>query len=62
MADSPPARSHSQLKSYLECGKRFELEKIRRVPRRPGVYLPAGTAVHGAIERYLRSTIAGEGE
>lgn len=62
MAEGSKPRSHSQLKSFLECGKRYQLEKVLRVPRRPGVYLPAGTAVHAAIERYLRSTIAQEGE
>jgi hypothetical protein len=62
MASGPPSRSHSQLKTYLECGKRYELEKVHRVPRRPGMWLPAGTAVHRAVERYLISTLTPEGD
>lgn len=49
----PRARSYSQLSAYTDCAKRFELSYERRVPRRPGVYFPAGTAFHKTIERYL---------
>lgn len=49
----PRARSYSQLSAYTDCPKRFELSYERRVKRRPGVYFPAGTAMHKTIERYL---------
>jgi hypothetical protein len=29
------------------------------LPRRPGAWFPGGTAVHAAIERYLRWTLTG---
>jgi hypothetical protein len=51
---APRARSYTQLSTYADCGKRFELAYERRVPRRPGVWFPAGTALHKSIERYLR--------
>lgn len=50
----PRARSYSQLSTYTDCPKRYELAYERRVQRRPGVWFPAGTAVHRCIERYLR--------
>jgi len=36
---------------------RYKLERILRVKSRPGVWLPAGTAVHKAVEEYLRQTL-----
>lgn len=51
------ARSYSQLSTYGQCPRQFELEKIRKVPRRPGHWFPAGTAVHASIEAYLRETV-----
>lgn len=47
-------RSYSQLGTYAECPRQFQLSKIERVPRRPGFWLPGGVAVHATIERYLR--------
>lgn len=47
-------RSYSQLSTYAECPRQFQLSKVVRVPRRPGFWLPGGTAVHSTIERYLR--------
>lgn len=52
--DKPRPRSYSQLSTFADCAKRYELTYPRRVPRRPGVWFPAGTALHEAIERYLR--------
>lgn len=52
--------SYSQLSTFTECGKRFELAYERRVPRRPGVWFPAGTAVHKTIELYLLATLERE--
>lgn len=56
-AGSPVTRSWSQFSSWRSCGKAYELARIRRVPRRPAVWLPAGTAVHAVIEQYLRETL-----
>jgi len=50
---SVPVRSWSQYSSYLHCPKSWWLSKIRKVPRRPGVWLSAGTAVHAVIARHL---------
>lgn len=49
--------SYSQLASYAKCSKAWELARYRKVPRRPGVWLAAGTAVHRVIEKYLRTTV-----
>jgi hypothetical protein len=46
-------RSYSQLKQYLDCPRQFQLARMAKVPQRPGVWLPAGVAVHAAIEEYL---------
>jgi hypothetical protein len=51
-------RSYSQLHSWLECGMAYRLERIDKVPCRPGVWLPAGTAVHRCIEEYLHWRLA----
>jgi len=56
----PPVRSHSQLSAYLDCPRRYDLEKVRRLPRRPGPWFPGGTAVHATIEAYLRAQLADE--
>lgn len=56
----PDTRSHTQLRDYLECPRLFELSRVRRIPRRPGAWFPGGTAVHAAIERYLRAQLAEE--
>jgi hypothetical protein len=55
---SGPRRSWSQFNQWRQCGKAWELAKIRRVPKRPGVWNPAGTAVHATIEQYLRARLA----
>lgn len=54
----PETRSHSQLSQYGECPRAYELSRVRRIKRRPGAWLPAGTAVHATIERYLREQLA----
>jgi hypothetical protein len=54
---APASRSFSQLSTYTECPHRYELAYERRLPRRPGVWFPAGTALHKTIEIYLRSTL-----
>jgi hypothetical protein len=56
--EEPPAtRSHSQLSKYTDCARAYQLEKVRRLRRRPGAWFPGGTAVHSCIERYLRWTL-----
>lgn len=56
-----PTRSHSQLSSWLDCGRAYELGRILGIPRRPGVWFPAGTAVHASVERYLREAMESKG-
>ena len=50
---APRAASYSQLSTLADCAKRYELTYVARVSRRPGVWFPAGTAVHATIQRYL---------
>lgn len=50
-------RSWSQLDNYRTCPASFRLGRLLRVPRRPGVWFPAGTAFHATVEHYLRGTI-----
>jgi hypothetical protein len=47
-------RSHSQLGQYAECGEAYRLNRVMRVPSRPGWWFPGGTATHSTIELYLR--------
>jgi hypothetical protein len=54
--------SHSQLSTYGDCGKRYELTYIRRVKRRPGVWFPAGTAFHATVQQYLLASLKDENE
>lgn len=53
----PAPRSYSQLTTYLACPRQYQLEKVARVPRRPGWYFAAGTAIHATVERYLRLSL-----
>lgn len=54
------ARSHSQLSTYLQCSREYQLGRALHIPRRPGAWFPGGTAVHKAIERYLRYSLLQE--
>lgn len=54
-------RSYSQMNTWLQCGEAFRLEKILRVPRVPGLWFPAGSAVHATIEKWLRERLASGG-
>jgi hypothetical protein len=58
----PESRSHSQLSTYLQCPREYQLGRVLRLGRRPGSWFPGGTAVHAAIERYLREQVAQERE
>ena len=55
-------RSYSQLSSYNDCPRAYELGRVERLKRRPGAWFPGGTAVHRTIERYLREQVAQEGQ
>jgi PD-(D/E)XK nuclease superfamily protein len=57
----PEWRSHSQLNTYLQCPREWQLGKGLRIPRRPGCWFPGGTTVHRVIELYLRDSLTGEG-
>jgi hypothetical protein len=59
VSDEPErhTRSYSQLHTYGECPRRFQLERVEKIPRRPGWWFPGGTAVHATIERYLRQSL-----
>lgn len=42
----PEHVSWSQIKSWLDCGMRYKLERIDQVPQTPGVWQVGGTAFH----------------
>lgn len=42
--------SHSSLSSWLDCGERFFLERIARVPQQMSWWLVGGSAFHSATE------------
>lgn len=42
--------SHSSMSSYLDCGERFFLERIARVPQQKAWWLVGGSAFHLATE------------
>lgn len=45
-------RSYSQLGSYDRCPYMYYLERIEKVWQKPAAWLPMGTAVHEAAERW----------
>jgi hypothetical protein len=51
----PPHFSYSSLSSYMQCGKRYFLEKIAHVPELPSWWFVGGSAVHELTELYDRS-------
>lgn len=42
--------SFSQFGTYVRCSKQYELSRIKQAPTTPAVWLPAGSAVHEALE------------
>ena len=42
--------SPSSIVEFLRCGKCFELNRIRHLPRPLGINLPIGSAIHRAVE------------
>ncbi|MFE0151332.1 RecB family exonuclease [Nonomuraea sp. NPDC059007] len=53
-------RSTSQLLAYAACGKRYELERLERVPQIKAAWTIQGTAVHGGAEFWEKSDRAAE--
>lgn len=45
----PEHLSNSQLGSFLNCGKSYQLSRIQDAPQTPSVWLPAGVALHECI-------------
>src|SRR3954469_19163368 len=45
-------RSYSQLGAYDRCPYMYYLERVEKVWQRPAAWLPMGTAVHEAAERW----------
>lgn len=45
-------RSVSQTQQYEQCGHRFYLQRIERVPTRKAAWSHHGTAFHAAVEEY----------
>jgi len=43
-------RSYSQVTSYLNCPKSYQLSRVVKVPETPAWYLAAGSAVHAGLE------------
>lgn len=41
-----PRMSHSRFQMYSECGEKYRLARIEKVPTTPGIYRVAGTAFH----------------
>lgn len=56
----PSHLSHSQVSSWLRCGKAYQLQRLQGAPEQPTVYLPAGTAIHTAIELMTRAWAEGK--
>lgn len=46
----PEHISHSQLSTWLECGKRYYFEKVSRLPQTPAWWFVGGSALHSASE------------
>src|SRR5688572_30032591 len=64
--DTEPARMYrwmrsvSQLDTYGECGTKYYLSRVRKVPERPAWWLAGGSALHSVIEAYERVRISSE--
>lgn len=54
----PEHFSHSQMNSWLRCGKSYQLSRLIGVPERPAVYLVTGNAMHSVIEDINRRFFA----
>lgn len=47
--------SVTALNTYLDCGYKFKLNNLYRLPRAKDAHLSFGTAVHGALEKFHRT-------
>lgn len=48
--NKPNKFSHSQISSWMRCGKQYYLERIAGYRHAPAVYLATGNAMHEVIE------------
>lgn len=55
MSDKPAYRSVSQRNQYDRCPKSYALARIEKVWQKPAAWLPMGTAIHEAVEKYEKS-------
>lgn len=53
-------RSYSQLTQFNLCGEQYRLNRVVRIPERPSVWLPGGSAFHGFAEEWSRLDWNGE--
>lgn len=53
-AELPVHASYSSLSSYLDCGWRYYLERVAKIPESPAWYFIGGSAVHSATEAFDR--------
>lgn len=52
MSNTVSYLSYSSFTTYLECGEKFRLSRIEKVPEDPAWWLIGGTAVHSALDVY----------
>lgn len=57
-----PRLSYSALSTYLECGEKYRLSRVERVPRAPAYWFPGGTAVHYGCEVYDLAILDGDAQ
>lgn len=50
-------RSWSQMSGYEQCPEAYRLERVEKVPSKPAVWFPAGTAYHSATEQFDRYAV-----
>lgn len=53
-------RSISQVASFAECGMRYRLERVDKVPQRPAWWSLGGTVAHEVVNSYERHRLRGE--
>ncbi len=47
--------SASSLQNYLDCPRRFLFQNLYKYPRRPNLAMALGTALHEALEKFIRA-------
>ena len=50
VANLPETVSYSQLTTFLDCGERYELERVKRVTQTPAWWFLGGSAAHATTE------------